>query len=410
MLLHLLAELRPGMGFSLSALHVHHGLSFHADAWAAHCERVCRGLRVPLTVERVRVEATGEGPEAAARAARYAVFSRLDADALALAHHRDDQAETVLAQLLRGGGPKGLAAMPASRWLDGGRARLLRPLLDIPRADLESWARARGLDWEEDDSNRQTHLTRNALRHDILPLIESRFPRAGATLARAAGRFAETAELLDELAELDGHDAIDADGLAIGRLAALPEARARNLLRRYLELVGATLHPDALREGLRQLLAARGDARLAVAFGEVELRRFRDRALAVPRRARNRATRAPREPDIFWRGEACLALRDAGTLAFQRVDDGGVRLDAGPVSIRFRRGGETLRPDPARPRRAVKDLLREAAIPPWRRDELPLLFVGERLAWVAGIGADADFAARPGEPGWRVSWLAEPTA
>lgn len=408
-LLHLLAELRSGFGYTLSALHVHHGLSARADDWAAHCERACRELDVPLTVERVRVEMAGDGPEAAARAARYAVFSRLDADALALAHHRDDQAETVLAQLLRGGGPKGLAAMPMSRWLDGGRVRLLRPLLEIPRSVLESWARASGLAWVEDESNRQTHLTRNALRQDILPLIETRFPGAGATLALAAGRFAESAELLDDLADLDARDAIDASGIAIDRLAALPEARARNLLRRYLERSGATIHPESLKEGLRQLLEARGDARVAVVFGAMELRRFRGRARAVPRRARAGVDRKPGEPMARWHGEPGLVLGTFGKLAFQRVAEGGIRLDAGPVTVCSRRGGETLRPHPGRPCRAVKDLLREAAIPPWLRDELPLLYVGERLAWVAGIGADTAFMARPGESGWLVTWLAAPS-
>lgn len=398
-LLHLLAELRPAAGHALSAVHVHHGLSCHADAWADHCRTVCAGLAVPIEIRRVRVQAAGEGPEAAARAARYAAFAVLDTDVLALAHHRDDQAETVLAQLLRGGGARGLAAMPACRPLPGGRVRLWRPLLGTPRADLLAWAQARGLTWVEDDSNRETHLARNALRHDILPRLESRFPGAGATLARAAGRFAEIAALLDDLADLDGQGAVDATGLLLERLAALPEARARNLLRRYLERSGAELHPEALREALRQLLAARADARVRVAFGPVLLLRHGGRAVAVP--AARTADTPARE--FLWRGEPRLDLGEGETLVFQAVMGEGVRLEPGRATVRFRRGGEKLRPAPKRPRRLLKDLLREAAIPTWQRAGLPLLYVGERLVWVAGIGADADFRAGPGEPGWLIS-------
>lgn len=397
-LLHLLAELRPATGYVLAAVHVHHGLSCHADAWADHCRAVCAGLAVPIEIRRVQVRVTGDGPEAAARAARYAAFAALDTDVLALAHHRDDQAETVLAQLLRGGGARGLAAMPACRPLPGGRVRLWRPLLDTTRADLLGWARARGLTWVEDDSNRQTHLARNALRHDILPRLESRFPGAGATLARAAGRFAEAADLLDDLADLDGQGAVDAEGLSLERLAALPEARARNLLRRYLERSGARLHPDPLNEALRQLLAARADARVRVAFGPVLLLRHGGRAVAVTTRTDDAPAR-----ELLWRGERSLNLGKGESLMFQAVTGEGVRLEPGQVTVRFRRGGEKLRPAVNRPRRLLKDLLREAGIPPWQRDSLPLLYVGDRLAWVAGIGADTDFRAGPGEPGWLIS-------
>lgn len=162
-LLHVLAELRESLGLRLSAVHVHHGLSPHADAWTRHCESACRNLEVPLIVRRIAVEPVGEGPEGAARAARYREFEMLDTDVLALAHHRDDQAETVLLQLLRGAGLKGLAAMPVARRL--GDVILVRPLLDVSRDELLAWARASRLTWVEDESNADTRLSRNALRH-----------------------------------------------------------------------------------------------------------------------------------------------------------------------------------------------------------------------------------------------------
>ncbi len=393
-LLHLLTALRPRFDFRLDAVHVHHGLSSHAEAWAEHCQAACEGLGVPLVVHRVRVEPAGEGPEAAARAARYRVFAALDTDVLALAHHRDDQAETVLAQLLRGGGARGLAAMPVARPLAGGRAILLRPLLDVPRSEILTWARERDLIWVEDDSNAALHLTRNALRHEVLPLLEARFPGVAGTLARTASRFAETAALLDDLAALDAGE--EAKAPAIARLAALPEIRARNLLRRYLEHAGAEIHPDALREGLRQLLAAREDARVRVEFGPVALVRFGGRALVIP------AGPPRRPPEVIWHGEPRLGLGDGQSLVFQAVMGEGLRLVPGRVRVGYRKGGEKLRLAANRPRRLLKDLLREAAIPPWCRDRLPLVFLDGRLVWAAGIGADVADMAGPGEPGWRI--------
>lgn len=406
-LLHLLADLRGPLGYMLSAVHIHHGLSANADAWAAHCVRTCEELDIPLRVIWVEFKPAGEGPEASARSARYREFARLDTDCLALAHHRDDQSETVLLQLLRGGGLKGLAAMPEARLLEGGRILLIRPLLEVARADLENCAHARGLAWIEDESNRQTHLSRNALRHEVLPLIVRHFPDAAGVLSRSAGQFAEAAGLLDALADMDGHQAEWSDGLEIRCLAALPEPRARNLLRRYLEQSGATLRKDGLREALRQILEARPDAQVELAFGDVTLRRYRGwiRAIASKAGWSGSHAQASYGPPWAWQGEAALDLGGEGKLILEPVEAGGIRLGPGQVAVRFRQGGERFRPDARRPRRMVKDLLREYAVPPWQRGRLPLIYVGDRLAWVAEIGPDADFLAGPGERGWHITWV-----
>ncbi len=173
-LLALLADLRREFALHLSAVHVHHGLSSQADAWVTHCREQCASLDVPLRVERVVVDRAGLGLEAAAREARYRVFAGLDADALVLAHQRDDQAETLLLQLLRGAGMKGLAAMPEERGL--GRMKLLRPLLAVPRGEIESHARAHGLVWVEDASNGDTALRRNAARTSGFSVFRSSSP------------------------------------------------------------------------------------------------------------------------------------------------------------------------------------------------------------------------------------------
>jgi len=398
-LLHLFADLRGEfdfrLGFQLSAVHVHHGLSPQADAWAEHCRQQCARLEVPLRVERVAVNPNGQGLEAAAREARYRVFAGLDADALALAHQRDDQAETLLLQLLRGAGMKGLAAMPEERAL--GPIKLLRPLLDVPRSEIEAYARAQGLSWVDDASNADTALRRNAARHHLLPVLEDLFPGVAITLAQAAAQFAESASLLDALARLDGAAAITAEGLQVAHLAELDAARARNLLRHYLELHGLPIRRERLHEALAQMLEARADGLPVIDFGAASLRRFQGRVVLVKN--------SPQQDVVtwHWRGEAELDLGAAGKLCFTAAAGQGVRLPD-RATVMLRAGGEKLRTDARRPARTLKNLLREAGLPPWLRERLPLIYVEDRLAWAAVIGADAVFQAGLDESGWLISW------
>src|SRR5574343_47810 len=234
-LLHLLAGLkRPG---GVTAIHVHHGLSPNADAWASFCDEYCHRLSVPLIVRKVEVDSSSSlGLEAAARQARYAVFAEQAQANLLLAHHRGDQAETVLFNLLRGAGVTGAAGMPADRAF-GGR-RLLRPLLDCSRADLEAYAGETGLSWVDDESNADISLTRNFLRHQALASLNRRFPAAEASLAQAAGHFGEAAALLDDLAALDWQRVGENDAARMSELKALSLPRLKNLLRYRLRQLG----------------------------------------------------------------------------------------------------------------------------------------------------------------------------
>src|SRR5882762_4676738 len=184
----LLHVLKQHPEFDLSAIHVHHGLSPNAGAWARFCRTLCARWGVPLAVRRVKVAKEGRGPEAAAREARYRALKNIPGDAVALAHNRDDQAETVLMNLLRGAGVRGASGMPLRSCFDG--KMLLRPLLKVPRAAILAYAREQGLEWVEDESNADEALTRNFVRRRLGPLIESRFPRWRESLARAARHFA----------------------------------------------------------------------------------------------------------------------------------------------------------------------------------------------------------------------------
>jgi tRNA(Ile)-lysidine synthase len=400
-LLHLLqAHSRP-QGFRLSALHVHHGLSPHADAWLAHCQRLCDSLGVPLEVARVEVRRNAaSGPEAAARQARYAAFSKVEAEWVLLAHQRDDQAETLLFNLLRGAGLGGAAAMPVVRAFPGRRGlRILRPLLDMPRSWIERYAGEHNLAWIEDESNHDERHARNYLRQSILPRLLARFPGCDAVLARAAAHFAEADTLLSRLAEIDAAMAMREGRVVVAELARLDEARARNLLRHVLKQAGVTMPDRArLQEALRQACDAAADRQVSIDLGQCMLHRHRGQLWLAPKH--------PLAVDTEWRGEA--ALDWAGTrMRFDRTRGAGIglaRLEGKAIWIRPRQGGERFQPDPKRPRRELRKLLQESGVPPWQRRAMPLLWCGEQLVWVPGLGVDVTWQCREGEPGLLPYW------
>ncbi len=234
-LLHLLCQL--GYRERLTAVHVHHGLSPHADAWADFCTAYCADLGVPLILRRVAVDRkSGSGLEAAARQARYAVFAEIPGDWLLLAQHRGDQAETLLFNLLRGSGLTGAAGMPVQRVFAD--KQLLRPLLASSRAEIEAYARQVGLGWIEDESNADLGFSRNYLRHQTLVDLSQRFPAAESALAQAAGHFAEAQGLLDELAAEDWARAAEGDSARLAVLKALSLPRLKNLIRYRLRQLG----------------------------------------------------------------------------------------------------------------------------------------------------------------------------
>ena len=267
-LLHLLHKLAPRYSWQLSALHVHHGISPNADVWSDFCADICASLHISLHIERVDIAPLREhGIEAAARKLRHAAFARQPCDFVALAHHADDQAETLLLQLLRGAGVRGASAMPLlSR--RSGSPDLLRPLLYCPRKEILSYAAAHQLRWIEDESNADDNYPRNFLRHRVLPLLSERFPAYRDTLARSAQHFAEASSLLDELAQQDATQTIEGETLAVAALQALSPARAKNLLRYFLHSLGAPM-PQTVRldDMLRQLCGAREDATVCITYG-----------------------------------------------------------------------------------------------------------------------------------------------
>jgi tRNA(Ile)-lysidine synthase len=403
-LLSILLHLAPARQFSLRAVHVNHGISPNSGRWAEFCAALCARLQVPFELETVDIGPYGRfGLEGAARRARYDVFARSEADFVVLAQHRDDQAETLLLQLLRGSGLRGLSGMSRARAIPGTPVSLLRPLLDVSRDEIEAYARANSLAWIEDESNLDVVRRRNFLRHKVLPLLETQFAAARATIARTAAHLAEAGELLDEMARGDLERAGGGPVIELSVLRELGESRAKNLLRHLCDVRDIPPFSAArLDELLRQLLQAREDAAVRMVASGWEFRRYRGRLYLDPEPASRADLRES------WNGENSLPLLAlGGVLRFKPEEGRGLSLDKlsrAPVTVRLRHGGETLRTDQRRPRRTLKNLFQEQGVPPWRRDRLPLLYSGEDLVSVPGIGTACDFHATPGEPGLIVTW------
>jgi tRNA(Ile)-lysidine synthase len=393
----------------LDALHVDHGLPGSptlraaAAAAAAHCQ-------VPLTVVTVNlVDRAERGLEAAARQARYAAFAgQMSAQsALLTAHHQEDQAETLLLQILRGAGVRGMAAMPSTACL--GLGRLLRPVLEVPRASLRALAEGSGVPWCEDPSNEDRAIDRNYLRHEIWPRLTARWPAAASTLARAAHHAGGTAALLDEVldARLAG---IERDGaLNLSALAAVEAPWRQELIRYWLRRQGYPLPSTRrLAQFDAQFLASAADGQPLLTFGEMQLRRH-DGWLYAHRPLPPLAL--PADADLPTNGD--VPLPGLGRLTVVPATDAGLRRLNTPYRVGQREGGERWQRDVDGPNRPLKDWLREARVPRWQRDRAVLLWdqgvlaavVLPAVTWVA-----AAYRTSRGEAGLRVEWQDAPVA
>lgn len=392
----------------VAAVHVNHGLHRDADAWENHCRTAAARRGVRLEVRRVSV-GTGMGGqgglEAAARAARLAAFAEVvpAGEPVLLAHHRDDQAETALLRILRGSGPAGMAAMRPE--VEVGGLRLVRPLLAVPRTEILAYARSRALSWIEDPTNLAPEHDRNHVRHRILPVVAERWPGAGATLSRLALRSQETASMLDDLAHAD---LAAARGRVSGTLraqaiSALSPPRAANALRAWLVLRHRVPPPPRLwlQVVVAEVAAARPDRRPEAVRCGIWVRRFRGDLHT------GRERTPPRLPaSSQWRLDAGPLELPHGRLTAVRANGDGLaaaRLPL-PVEVRFRQGGERCRPHARGVTKRLKDLFQELGVPPWERNEWPLLFSGARLAAAPGLFRCDPFVAQEAEPAWRIEW------
>jgi tRNA(Ile)-lysidine synthase len=406
-----LAELRDTTlpEIELRALHIHHGLSQFADDWLAHCQAFCLQRNIPFSAVKVRVDAQNGGIEAAARAARYQVFADhlAENEILLTAQHLNDQCETFMLALKRGSGPAGLSAMSADSSAHG--YRLLRPLLDVTREQLEEFAAQLQLRWIEDDSNRNVRFDRNFLRLEILPALYQRWPHFAEATARSAALCAEQEALLDELLSESLAVLTDEQGsVSVGGLKAFSVVRRSALLRRWLALRGAKMPSrEQLQRIWDEVALSREDAQAQLVLGTLVIRRFRQRLYLLPE------LQPLKDVVIRWDPVEKLILPDGLGYLIANPDPAAQaaeciirqpRVDE-QVTVRFKAQGAIEKVGRDRARQAKK-LWSELGVPPWQRDRIPLIYYNEQL-----IAAPGWFITRQSQPGnneaqWQIVWSA----
>ncbi len=420
-LLHLAHVYAKAHSVSLFAFHVHHGISPNADAWLAHCEKECERLGVHFDVRRIDMSGRGRhGVEQAARIARYAALGELcrqhGLPLLLTAHHQDDQAETVLLQLLRGSGVAGMSGMDALNTapdlLGDAYTMIGRPLLAATRAELEMFVAQRGVAFVEDESNADLRYARNALRHAIMPSLGRYFPGFQQRLARAAEHARSAQGMLDELAGQDLARCAVGNGIDISRLRQIGTERIDNLLRHWFALHGVRMPSTAWLAEMRvQLLNAREDAQVRVTHPDCEIRRHRGVIHMVPRMTDDGMKSL--QVAFRWSGEAEIRFPAyGGSLHFDAAAEG---MDADwlrgqELRLRYRRGGEKLKLASDRATKSLKHHFQDLDVPAWERMRLPVVVSdGGKLLYAAGIGMNVRDVPMAGGQGVRLRWERDPS-
>jgi tRNA(Ile)-lysidine synthase len=401
-LLHALAK--SATGIPILAVHVDHCLHPQSGEWAGHCASFASSLSVGFRVDRVNVASDGgAGPEAAAREARYEALLSIveDGDCLLSGHHEDDQAETLLLNLIRGSGPAGLAGIGARQAF--GRGLLLRPMLGVAASAIEDYARRHELTWIDDPSNVDTRFDRNFLRRDILPLLAARWPAVSERLRWSAELAGESAELLDELADIDIETCGRPSRLGMAAMQSLSAVRQRNLLRRAVRRCGLPPPPATrLEQAVKELISAREDAQPLVRWSGGELRRYRDEVFVL----RPMPDAEAAANGLLLRPGEWLPLEPSmGAIRLCEDGAGGIdpALAVAGLRVRYREGGEEIRIGGNT--RKLKKLMQEAGLLPWMRERIPLLHAGEDLVAVGDLWVSS---AHRSVPGFVVEWRDRP--
>ncbi len=393
-LLSLADQLQKIHGCTLRAVYVDHGLQQHSGQWGEHCAALCQTRSISFSIEPVEVDLqSGLSPEAAARDARYAAFEKLleDNEYLCTAHHADDQAETLLLQLLRGAGTNGLAAMPELRRFGSGF--LLRPLLQVSQAEIQAYAIRHQLSWCDDPSNNNLDFDRNYLRHELLPRLQKRWPNAVKNMTRSANHCAEAVALANDLALQDSsHSVVDAADqsiaaqmppqLSVRHLQSLSYLRQKNLLRNWIRHHGYQMPSTVqLQQILKDLVVDNGQGHGRVNFGRASVARYQD-ALYVDDRDQFDPL-----PDFEYQwccSEPPLLIRELGWQLDASCHPKLLPFIGKPLVVRNRRGGERWRRDAAGHSVSVKSLLQQKNIPPWHRSRLVFVFHRDLLVDICG--------------------------
>ena len=401
---HALLHLMSGLDFELTAIYVDHGLQPHSKAWGEHCRQHCSDLGVPFIYTSVNVESgPGTSLEAEARKARYSKLKEymLQGDCLLTAHHQDDQAETLVLQLLRGAGAPGLAAMPAIA--PCGPGKQARPLLGFSREEILRYAEKHQLQWVDDPSNADVRFDRNLIRQQLIPLLRQRWPSVSETLCQVAAIQAENVELLRDLAAMDMAKSAQGEQLSVAAIRSLSPVRQKNLIRYWLHRLELPVPPrKQLQQIIDTMLTAAEDAEPLVRWEAVEIRRYQDFIYAM------RPLGKPEEGFcLSWDGGGQTLWLESlqASLSLHHERGRGIRPEhlKKSVEVRFRRGGESILLPGRQYSRSLKKLFQDAQVPPWEWGRIPLLYIDGQLAAVVGYWVAQAFSVDGNEIGlWPV--------
>lgn len=395
-LLHVANKSCQETNHKLKAIHVNHQI--HADSllWSQHCEDLCNLWQIAIHNFSVDVHVFSQhGVEGAAREARYRAFENFltSNDVLLTAHHSDDQMETVMLQLLRGAGVHGLAACARERSL--GKATLLRPLLAISRAQIENYAQQQQLSWLEDPSNQALVHDRNYLRHKVMPMLHTRWHNLSDIATRVTKWQSEAAVLLDQIADKDLETAIDKQGrLQISEIESLDYLRKKNLLRRWIRSHDCHVpNSEILARIVYEVMHSREDAQASVRWQNNEIRKFRDRLYLLINMPVHDA-----KASYQWNLQQPLEIAQLGiVLSSQALTNYGVKLtEIEQLNVRFRQGGEVIRPHGRGCQKDLKTLFQEAGVEPWLRERIPLIYHGKQLIFVWGYWIHEGYSLNSG--------------
>lgn len=401
-MLHSLA-MHPVLKHKLIAVHVHHGLQVIADQWAVFCQQQSANLKIPFRL--IKVDArprVGQSLEEAARIARYAVFEQLVTaqDYVLFAHHQEDQLETFLLQLVRGAGVKGLSAMPANSML--GVGRLIRPFLDLPKAQIQDYAHLHDLTWVVDPTNLDDKFDRNWLRQQIVPLLSERWPSIAKTVARSAQHCADASCFIEEWVALQLPTILAQDGgLLIEPWQLFNREQRIQLLRHWLMIYLARPPANALITAIiNQVINARDDRQAVVVAESFRIRKFRHTLFCL-----DSTQLQPFASHLKWsNNQATLDLQNGYSLSLALSNQGVDRFlwETQVISVKPRAGGEKLKLAKRKGQHCLKKLYQEAGVSPWLREQIPLIYLNDKLAAVPGLWVAEWALAKPESDAYQI--------
>lgn len=398
-LLHAISQLREHYPLKIKAIHIHHGLSPDASHWQQHSEKICRELKIEYETESIRIKKKiGESPENAARKARYAVLREKiqSGDIFLSAHHEEDQAETVLLQLLRGAGPKGLSAMPKNKSF--GKGWHGRPLLAITHDEIKQYAVQHHLQWIEDESNQNEDFSRNFIRHRIMPILKDHWPTASKMISRTAAHCAALEPLLENIVapELKKILGDSPEKLSIQKCREVDSDLQSHLIRAWLRTLHLPLpSTKTLHHIQKNIMAAREDKMPEIKWNGIALKRYQQYLYVIH-------SSPPHDPTkiVYWEDVTKpLEIQPIGTFHPMLTIGKGLKIQTKKISIRFRQHGESCDMPERGGHHTLKKLFQEWAIPPWERSRIPLIYSEENLIGVANLFLNKQFTADKNETG-----------